>query len=114
MSCAVVAVLATVAAANLDEFRIKREQVFEFVQKPRITRDGDAVTIAFETKGFCDVAVAVEDASGRIVRHLVSGVLGPNAPEPLQRDAKKQTVVWDGKDDLGVYMDDKDKLTVRV
>jgi hypothetical protein len=101
-------------AATLDEFKIKRENVFEFAAKPQITRNGDQVTIAFETRGLCDVTVAVEDSAGRIVRHLASGVLGPNAPEPLQKNTKKQAVVWDGKDDQGTYRDDKDTLTVRV
>jgi hypothetical protein len=102
------------AAGQLDEFKIKREPVFEFVQKPVVTRQGDNVTIAFESKGLCDVTVAVEDAAGRIIRHLASGVLGPNAPLPLQKDSKKQAVIWDGKDDQGVYVDDKDRLVVRV
>ena len=75
-------VLATalLGAADLDEFKVKREQVFEFAQKPAVTRQGDRVTIAFETKGLCDVTAAVEDAGGRIVRQPVSGVLGLNAP----------------------------------
>jgi hypothetical protein len=37
--------------ADLDEFKVKREAVFEFAQKPQVTRQGDRVTIAFETKG---------------------------------------------------------------
>jgi len=102
------------AASDLDEFRVKREAVFEFAKKPQVTRQADRVTIAFETKGFCDVTVAIEDANGKIVRHLASGVLGPNAPEPFQKNAKKQTVVWDGKNDQGVYIDDKDHITIRV
>jgi len=107
------------AASDLDEFKVKREQVFEFVEKPTVARSGDRVTIRFETKGFCDVTVAIEDTStgagaARIVRHLASGVLGPNAPEPFRKNAKAQTIVWDGKDDAGTYIDDKDRLTVRV
>ena len=50
----------------------------------------------------------------RVVRHLAAGVLGDNAPEPFQRNAKKQMIVWDGKDDVGRYIDDKDALAVRV
>ena len=101
-------------AADLDEFKVKREEVFEFTEKPRVTRQGDRVTVSFTSKGYCDATVAVEDAQGRIVRHLVSGVLGPRAPEPFQKGALKQTVVWDGKDDQGAYIDDKEGLTVRV
>jgi hypothetical protein len=58
--------------------------------------------------------VAIEDAKGRIIRHLASGVLGPKVPEPFQKDSKKQTVVWDGKNDQDVYVDDKDTVSVRV
>ena len=101
-------------AADLDEFRVKREQVFEFVQKPAVTRNGDSVSIAFEAKGLCDVTVAIENEQGRIIRHLASGVLGPKAPEPLQRNSRKQVLVWDGKNDQGAYVDDKDRHTVRV
>ncbi len=101
-------------AKNLDEFKVKREAVFDFVQKPQVTRHGDRVTIAFESKGLCDVTVAIEDASGKIVRHLASGVLGPKAPAPFQKNSRSQVVVWDGKNDQGAYVDDKDALTVRV
>jgi hypothetical protein len=101
-------------AADADEFKIKREEVFEFAQKPAVTRQDDRVTITFESKGLCDATVAVEDAQGRIIRHLACGVLGPRAPAPLQRDAKKQTLVWDGKDDAGAYVDDKHGCVVRV
>ena len=118
----VLSLLSLARAADVEEFKVKREPVFEFVQKPKVTRAGDNVTIAFETKAFCDVTIAIEDASGpstgsgqaRIIRHLVSGVLGPKAPPPLQANTKKQSVVWDGKNDQDVYVDDKDSHTVRV
>lgn len=58
--------------------------------------------------------MAVENAEGRIVRHLACGVLCPNAPEPFQKDSLEQAVVWDGKDDQERYIDDKESLTVRV
>ncbi len=101
-------------APGSERYAVAREGPFEFASKPAVTRDGDTVTVEFETKGFCDVTVAVEDKDGRIVRHWASGVLGDNAPPPFQQNAKKQTVIWDGKDDAGVYVDDKDSLTVRV
>ena len=102
------------SAEALDEFRVKREEVFEFAEKPRAARAGDAVTVTFATKGWCDVTVAVEDAGGRIVRHLASGVLGENAPEPFQWNSRRQTLVWDGKNDRGEYLDDKEALSIRV
>jgi len=99
---------------DVNEFQIKRQEVFEFAEKPAVTRDGDQVTITFVSKGFCDATVAIEDAAGTIIRHLASGVLGPKAPEPFQKDSLKQTVLWDGKDDQGRYVDDKNSATVRV
>ncbi|MCG3180236.1 MAG: hypothetical protein BIFFINMI_02594 [Phycisphaerae bacterium] len=121
-----VAVLATSAVAaaadDADEFRIKREAVYEFQSKPAVTRSKDAssdpprdrFTIEFTTKGLCDVTVAVEDAGGRIIRHLASGVLGPHAPAPLQKDSRHQALVWDGKDDAGRYSENTDRLRFRV
>jgi len=105
---------AALGASDLDEFKVKREAVFEFAQKPTVVRNGDRVTITFETKAFCDATVAIEDEKGKIVRHLASGVLGPKAPAPFRKDSKKQTIIWDGKNDHGVYIDDKDALTIRV
>ncbi|MCX7806941.1 MAG: hypothetical protein N3A38_17415, partial [Planctomycetota bacterium] len=72
-----------------------------FVTKPTATRDGDAVRIAFAVSAPTDVAVYVEDDKGRAIRHLAAGVLGPNAPEPLQKDSLAQNLVWDGRDDDG-------------
>ena len=92
----------------------RRKQVFEFTQKPSVTRRGDKVTVTFASKGHCDATVAVENAEREIVRHLAGGVLGPNAPLPFQKNSLKQTVVWDGKDDQGRYVDDVETHSVRV
>lgn len=101
-------------AGQMEEFKVKREAVYEFAQAPKVTRSGDHITIDFETKGNCDVTVAIEEEDGKILRHLASGVLGENAPPPFQKNVKKQALVWDGKDDRGIYLDNKDALTVRV
>jgi len=93
---------------------VKREAVYEFAEKPTVTRRGDRVEITFASKGWCDVTVAVEDETGRIVRHLASGVLGPKAPEPFSKGSLAQALVWDGKNDKGEYIDNKDSLTIRV
>ena len=85
-----------------------------FAQKPSVSRNGDTVTITFETKAPCDVTAAVENAQGRIIRHLGSGVLGPNAPAPFQKNARAQTLVWDSKDDQGQYVADAEACVVRV
>jgi len=105
---------AACGASDVAEFKIKRQPVFEFAEAPSVTRRGDAVTVTFASKGFCDATVAVEDADGRIVRHLASGVLGKNAPPPFRKGSLRQSIVWDGKNDQGTYIDDKDVLTIRV
>lgn len=101
-------------AADPDEFSVKRQPVFDFTDKPTLTRQGDRVEIRFAARAFCDATVAIEDASGRIVRHLASGVLGDNAPAPFQKKSLQQTLIWDGKNDQGQYVDDPASLTVRV
>jgi hypothetical protein len=144
--CVLVSVASHGFAADIDEFKVKREAIFEFARNPVVTRQGDQVEIRFETKGFCDVTVAIEEGgvgdrgsgvgdskqhsasspqpeprtpttsphSPKIVRHLASGVLGPKAPPPLQPNSKSQVLTWDGKDDQGHYVDDREALRVRV
>ena len=116
VTACLVALLCSISgrAAGLDELRVKRRPVFEFAQRPVVTRRGDRVTVRFAAKGFCDATVAVENADGRILRHLACGVLGKNAPAPLQKGSLKQVITWDGKDDQGSYLDDKDRLAIRV
>jgi hypothetical protein len=110
--------------AGTSEFEVKRQEVFEFAEKPKVTLDPtsqpDRFIITFASKGFCDATVAIEDPSSqvagqtRIVRHLASGVLGPKAPEPFQKNSLTQAIIWDCKNDQGVILDDKDALVVRV
>jgi len=94
---------------------VERENVFEFTEKPSVRSVGsDRYEIGFAVKGNCDVTVAVVDAQGKVVRHLASGVLGPNAPAPFQKNSLKQTIYWNGKDDLDEYVKEPSKLRVRV
>ncbi|MDD4889980.1 MAG: hypothetical protein PHU85_08610 [Phycisphaerae bacterium] len=86
-----IALAATVASAADVAFSVK----------PTVTRDGDKTTISFAVSRACDVAICVEDAKGRVVRHLVAGVLGRSAPAPLKADSLSQAAPWDGKNDLG-------------
>ncbi|MFO7898158.1 MAG: hypothetical protein R6V58_03745 [Planctomycetota bacterium] len=72
-----------------------------FTRLPTVTRDGDAVRIEFAVDRPTDAAVYVEDSEGEVVRHLAAGVLGDNAPAPLQKNSLAQSVVWDRKDDQG-------------
>ena len=92
-----------------------REQTFEFSQEPSLAKTGaDTYRIHFAVKSKCDVAVAVEDQNGRIVRYLGYGVLGPNAPAPFAKDALEQTITWDGKDQFGKYVPVPQDCRVRV
>jgi hypothetical protein len=72
-----------------------------FTKKPTASKAGDKTRIEFAVDRETDVAVYVEDANGRIVRHLVAGVLGKNPPEPLKAGALSQSIEWDGRDDDG-------------
>jgi hypothetical protein len=72
-----------------------------FSKRPAVAKSGDAVTIMFAASRETDVAVAIEDAGGRITRHLAAGLLGPKAPLPLKAGSLEQSLVWDGKDDDG-------------
>ena len=97
-----------------EEFRVRRQPIFDFTSDPKVEQHGDRTTIRFTTRGYCDVTVAIENTDGRILRHLASGVLGANAPAPFQANSLAQTIVWDGKNDQGTYLDDRDELVVRV
>lgn len=114
LAAAVWACAFTVFGSDADAFKVKREPNFTFASPPAVARDGDRITIRFETQGFCDATVAVEDDAGRILRHLASGLLGDNAPPPFQKSAKAQALLWDGKDDAGAYVDGKERLRIRV
>lgn len=100
--------------AHHPEFTIDRAEVFEFTREPRVARDGAGYVVDFAVRDSCDATVAVEDARGRIVRHLASGVLGKNAPAPFRKDSLEQRLVWDGKDDQGQYIDDLEGHAIRV
>ena len=41
----------SLSTSDPDEFKAKREAVFESAQKPVVTRQGDQIRIAFKTKG---------------------------------------------------------------
>lgn len=98
----------------LQEFQIKRKEIFEFSKEPTLIKKGDKIIIEFEVKDFCDVTIAIQNQDGDILRHLVSGVLGNNAPEPFQSNSLSQSIVWDSKDDRGKYIDDLKNISVRV
>ncbi len=63
--------------------------------------EGNWVRIEFAVSRATDVAVAIEDAKGAVVRHLAAGLLGRNAPPPLKKDSLAQDLLWDRNDDVG-------------
>lgn len=78
-----------------------QEALPTFAQEPQVKASAGGATISFAASHACSAEVAVLDAQARIVRHLASGLLGPNAPEPFKKDSLAQELVWDGKNDLG-------------
>ena len=74
----------------------------DFTEKATVTRGADGkVKIRFAVDRETDVTVAIENAKGEIVRHLVAGRLGPNAPPPLTAHTLAQSLDWDGCDNDG-------------
>lgn len=72
-----------------------------FIAKPAASKEAEKTKISFAVSAPTDVEVAILDAEGKVVRHLVAGVLGTNAPAPLKPNSLEQAVEWDGKDDAG-------------
>src|SRR5687768_9786599 len=72
-----------------------------FSKKPAAVKAGDAVRIDFTADRKTDVAVTIEDANSKVIRHIVAGVLGKSPPDPLKADKLEQSIIWDGKDDFG-------------
>jgi len=72
-----------------------------FTEKPSVKQTAKETRIAFTVSVPTDVVVAIVDAEGRTVRHLASGVLGPNPPKPFTANSLAQTVAWDRTDDFG-------------
>ncbi len=73
----------------------------KFTAKPTAAKAADGkVKIEFAVDCETDVAVFVEDGGGKIVRHLVAGVLGKNPPAPL-KPGLAQNIEWDGLADYG-------------
>src|SRR5262249_32975074 len=77
------------------------EQSPTFTKKPVAVKDGNTVRIDFTVDRPTDVAVTIEDSNGKVIRHLVAGMLGKNPPAPLKPDKLEQSLGWDGKDDFG-------------
>jgi hypothetical protein len=72
-----------------------------FTAKPVVKKDGASYRISFTAATNTDVAVYIENAKGEVIRHLAAGMLGTNAPAPLQSGSLTQSLLWDGKANYG-------------
>jgi hypothetical protein len=105
-ACLLSLVLTVLSAAAGEPFggaqgREPVERPAKFTQPPKAERDGEAVKVSFAVSAETDVAVWIENAEGRVVRHLAAGLLGAKAPAPLAAGKLEQSLVWDRKDDAG-------------
>lgn len=75
-----------------------------FVNKPLIQIKEKSAEIHFSLVAPCDVEVSIKDSSGKIVRHLVAGLLGVHAPPPLKANTLNQVLEWDLCDDRGIRL----------
>ncbi len=94
--CAVVLAAAPSLATQAAERPAAR-----FAQGPTVRQQQGRTVIEFAAAAPTDCAVVIRDAEGRLVRHLAAGMLGPNAPPPLERGTLVQRLVWDGNDEAG-------------
>jgi DNA-binding beta-propeller fold protein YncE len=96
---ALLVVLILIASAAIAGERVSPPPA-KFASKPTVSKQGSGAKISFEVSAKTDVEVAILDANGKVVRHLVAGVLGEKPPAPL-KPGLKQELLWDGKDDAG-------------
>jgi len=95
----------TVYSDDYDALKVKRKDNCTFSKKPEIKAIGEnSKEISFAVSDYCDVTVAIENTQGNIIRHLASGLLGEKAPVPFQVKSLEQKIIWDGKNDLGEYV----------
>ncbi len=73
-------------------------QAGKLAEAPTLEKRGEGWHISFEITRFDDVAVRAVDADGTVLHTIACGVLGANAPAPLQQNSLTQTISWDGKD----------------
>ena len=87
-----VAIGGATRAEEWSEFKVKREEVFEFARKPIVTRRGDAVTVSFTVKGYCDAGLRVPkilDYGG--MAGLEYGALSPQKVREAEDELLKLT-----------------------
>lgn len=104
-----------IKADDYDALKVTRKNNVVFTQKPTVKNiNENAKEIEFAISDFCDVSIAVESEDGNILRHIASGLLGENAPEPFQKKSLHQKLIWDGKNDQGVYVNNNSIIRVSL
>jgi hypothetical protein len=88
----------------------------DIVDGPRVEpAEEGGFWISFELDGFDDIWLyAADPETGESAHTIVAGVLGSNAPEPLQKDALKQRVFWDGKTVSGKAVGDGAEIRLAI
>jgi DNA-binding beta-propeller fold protein YncE len=87
-----------------------------FTKKPTAVKAGEKIRIEFEVNRKTDVAVYILDSGGKVIRHLVAGVIGGQSkpPKPL-KPGLAQSMVWDLRDNSGsVAKNGPFKIRVRL
>ncbi|PCJ52404.1 MAG: hypothetical protein COA79_23935 [Planctomycetota bacterium] len=112
--CILVFLFVNINSQDLNEWKIKRKNIFEFTKQPSISKKDKGYFISFAVKDYCDVTIVVEDDNRKIIRHLASGVLGDNPPPPFVKKSLSQKILWDGKTDHGRYPDSLETYRIRV
>lgn len=106
--------VALTAQALLAVSIVAAEAAPAFTKKPTAVKTGEKIKIDFAVDRATDIVVEIEDTDGKVVRHLVAGMLGKNPPEPLKPNALAQSLEWDGKDDAGKPAGGPFKVRVQV
>jgi len=101
-------------ADELEKYKVKRQEVFEFDIPPTIKKVDDTFVVSFKVKSKCDVTVKIVSKNNIIVRHLANGLLGENAPSPLVKNSLQQDLIWDLKDDQGKYVDNLEDYNLQI
>jgi DNA-binding beta-propeller fold protein YncE len=101
-------------ADELERYKVKREKVFEFEVEPSIKKLENSFLVSFKAKAYCDVTIKVVNSENKIVRHIVSGLLGDNAPTPLAKKSLQQEIIWDLKDDQGKYIENLENYSLQI
>jgi len=85
----VMVVAAVVAGGTL----VAEPEAAGFATPPTVSRAGEQLKIDFAVDRETDVAVYIEGADGRVLRHLAAGAIGSSAPAPLKPGSLEQSIL---------------------